>query len=199
MEVYQLYYFKWYGYKWLLIITDKIHISTARDSLRTKKNIRCYCATDKLTTDTRYYCATDKLTTDTRCYCATEKLTTNTRCYCAADKLTINTRYYCATDKLTTNTRYYCATDKLTTNTRCYCATDKLTTHQACKNFNFIHVTILFVVSFATLRKASMIFMSVCLSVRPCAWNISDGTGRIFMKFYIWAFFENTSRKFKSQ
>jgi len=35
------------------------------------------------------------------------------------------------------------------------------------------------------------------MSVRLSAWNSSAPTGRIFMKFYIWVFFENLSRKFK--
>ena len=35
------------------------------------------------------------------------------------------------------------------------------------------------------------------LHVRPSAWNNSAPTGRIFMKFYIWVFFENLSRNFK--
>jgi hypothetical protein len=30
-----------------------------------------------------------------------------------------------------------------------------------------------------------------CLSVRPVAWNNSTPTGRIFMKFNIYVFFEN--------
>ena len=34
---------------------------------------------------------------------------------------------------------------------------------------------------------------SQCLSVRPSAWNSSASTGRILMKLYIWAFFENKS------
>ena len=38
---------------------------------------------------------------------------------------------------------------------------------------------------------------SLCLSLRPSAWNNSAPTERIFMKFYIWGFFENTSRKLK--
>jgi len=33
--------------------------------------------------------------------------------------------------------------------------------------------------------------------VRPSAWNNSAPTGRIFMKFDIWVFFENLSRKLK--
>jgi hypothetical protein len=49
----------------------------------------------------------------------------------------------------------------------------------------------------AKLRKATISFvMSVCLSVRPSAWNNSVPTGRIFMKFDFWVFFENLSRKF---
>jgi len=43
-------------------------------------------------------------------------------------------------------------------------------------------------------RKAAIIFpMSVCLS----AWNRSVHTGRVFMKFGIWVFIKNMSRKFK--
>jgi len=38
---------------------------------------------------------------------------------------------------------------------------------------------------------------SSCLSVRPSAWNNSAPTRRIFMKFNIWVFFENLSRKFQ--
>jgi len=36
----------------------------------------------------------------------------------------------------------------------------------------------------------------VCLSVRPSAWNNSAPTGRIFIKFDIWDFSKNLSRKF---
>jgi len=46
-----------------------------------------------------------------------------------------------------------------------------------------------FLGAFLRLRKAS--------SVRPPEWNSSAPTGRIFNKFYIWAFFENISWKFK--
>jgi hypothetical protein len=35
------------------------------------------------------------------------------------------------------------------------------------------------------------------LSVYPSSWNNSAATGRIFMRFCIWAFFEKLSRKFK--
>jgi len=37
----------------------------------------------------------------------------------------------------------------------------------------------------------------VCLSIHPSAWNNWATTGRIFMKFHIWAFFENLLRQFK--
>jgi len=44
------------------------------------------------------------------------------------------------------------------------------------------------------------LFASSCLSVRkyvrPSAWNNSAPTGRIFIKFDIWVFLENLSRKF---
>ena len=51
---------------------------------------------------------------------------------------------------------------------------------------------------FAKLWKAAISFVmavrpSVCLS----AWNNSAPTWQIFMKFYIWTFFENLSRKLK--
>jgi hypothetical protein len=39
--------------------------------------------------------------------------------------------------------------------------------------------------------------ISFVMSVRPPAWNNSAPTGLIFMKFDIWALFENLSRKFK--
>jgi len=60
-----------------------------------------------------------------------------------------------------------------------------------------------FLDSFAKLRKVAInfamsVFLSIfCPSVRPSARNNSAPTGRIFMKFYIWTFFENLSRKFK--
>ena len=51
-----------------------------------------------------------------------------------------------------------------------------------------------FLDAFAKLRKATIgSVMSVC----PSAWNNSAPTGRIFMKFDIWVFFENQLRKFK--
>ena len=44
------------------------------------------------------------------------------------------------------------------------------------------------------MRKVTIsFFMSAC----PSAWNSSAPTGMIFMKFYIWALFENMSKKFK--
>ena len=48
--------------------------------------------------------------------------------------------------------------------------------------------------AFAKLRKATISFV---MSVRLSAWSISAPTGPTFMKFYIWAFFENVSGKFK--
>jgi hypothetical protein len=38
---------------------------------------------------------------------------------------------------------------------------------------------------------------TVCPFVRPSEWNNSDPTGRIFMKFYVWGFFEYLSRDFQ--
>ena len=45
---------------------------------------------------------------------------------------------------------------------------------------------------FTKLRKATISFV---MSVRPSAWNNSAPTGRIFMKFDIWLFFENSVGK----
>jgi hypothetical protein len=39
--------------------------------------------------------------------------------------------------------------------------------------------------------------MSICSSVPPIAWNISASTGRIFINFDIWVFFEDLSRRCK--
>jgi hypothetical protein len=50
-----------------------------------------------------------------------------------------------------------------------------------------------FLETFAKLRQRPLI--SPC--VRPFAWNNSALDGRIFMKFDIWEFFENTSENFK--
>ena len=51
-----------------------------------------------------------------------------------------------------------------------------------------------FLGAIAKLRRATVIFvMCVCLS----AWNNSSATGRRFMKFDIWGFFENLSRKIR--
>ena len=41
------------------------------------------------------------------------------------------------------------------------------------------------------------IYLSVCLSVCPSAWYNSALSGRIWMYFEIWRFFENLLRKFK--
>ena len=66
------------------------------------------------------------------------------------------------------------------------------------------HVTLLWHCYWACLqncKKATISFaMSVCpsvhLSTRLSAWNNSASTRRIFVKFDIWGFFENLSRKF---
>jgi len=51
---------------------------------------------------------------------------------------------------------------------------------------------------FAELQKAIVNFiMSVCQSIHLPAWNISDPTGWIFMKFIISVFLKNLSKKFK--
>jgi len=65
-------------------------------------------------------------------------------------------------------------------------------------NWVFTHNSGRFIDAFAKLRKATIsFFTSVCLSVRPSVRNNSAPTGRIFMKFYMWVFFENLLRKFK--
>jgi hypothetical protein len=47
-------------------------------------------------------------------------------------------------------------------------------------------------------RKAAIrLFKSICLYLQPSSWNNSSPNGRIFVKFYIWEFFENLSREFK--
>jgi hypothetical protein len=55
-------------------------------------------------------------------------------------------------------------------------------------SFSFLHPLL---GAFVKLRKTTIIFMSV----RPSTWNNSAVTGRIFMKFDIWVFFENSSKK----
>jgi hypothetical protein len=47
-----------------------------------------------------------------------------------------------------------------------------------------------FLVAFAKLQKVTV---SLVTSVRLSAWNNSAPTGRIFMKFDIWVYFENMS------
>ena len=47
------------------------------------------------------------------------------------------------------------------------------------------------------ITKSDYQLFHVCLSLRLSAWKNSAPTGRIFTKFYIWAFFQNLSRKFK--
>jgi hypothetical protein len=48
--------------------------------------------------------------------------------------------------------------------------------------------------AFTKLRKTAAGF---AVSVCPSAWNISAPTGQIFIKFDIWVFFDNLSRKFR--
>jgi hypothetical protein len=52
---------------------------------------------------------------------------------------------------------------------------------------------------FRCVRKISKkwLLVSSCLSVRLSAWSNSAPIGRIFMKFFIWSFFENPLRQFK--
>jgi len=52
-----------------------------------------------------------------------------------------------------------------------------------------------FLSAFGISRRATISFlMSFRLAIRLFAWNNSASTGRIFMKFYIWGFFENLSK-----
>jgi hypothetical protein len=48
-----------------------------------------------------------------------------------------------------------------------------------------------FLGAFTKLRKATIIFVTFD---RPSSWNNSTPTGRIFVKFDTWVFFENLSR-----
>jgi len=50
-----------------------------------------------------------------------------------------------------------------------------------------------FLGALAKLQKVTNSVVYVC----PSALNNSTSTGRIFMKFYIWVFFENLPRKYK--
>jgi hypothetical protein len=47
------------------------------------------------------------------------------------------------------------------------------------------------------LRHILPVRTSVSLCDFPCAWNNSASTGRTFVKFHIWVFFENLSRNFQ--
>ena len=64
------------------------------------------------------------------------------------------------------------------------------TVHTIPHSFTFIGL----LDAFSKLRKATINFMSVCLSVRPSVWNNSTPTGRTSMKLYMWAFFEKNCR-----
>jgi len=41
------------------------------------------------------------------------------------------------------------------------------------------------------------VYPSACPAVRPSVWKISAPTKRTFLKFDVWRFFENLSRKSK--
>jgi hypothetical protein len=58
--------------------------------------------------------------------------------------------------------------------------------------FPYTALTDWFIVAFTKLRKAATRFV---MSVRLSVWNNSALSGQIFMKFDIWMFFENRSRK----
>jgi len=47
------------------------------------------------------------------------------------------------------------------------------------------------------VRKMRKAIVSFVMSVRLSAWNNSVPAGRIFIKFYVWIFFEKLPRKFK--
>jgi hypothetical protein len=46
-------------------------------------------------------------------------------------------------------------------------------------------------------RLLASLYLSVCPSVRLSTWKTLVHTGRIFIKFYIWIFFESSCEKFK--
>jgi hypothetical protein len=72
-------------------------------------------------------------------------------------------------------------------------------THQVSCRFPQILLTLSWFLRFKTRSQncGKRLLASSCLSVCPPAWNNSAPTGRIFVKFDIWEFFENLSRKFK--
>ena len=55
--------------------------------------------------------------------------------------------------------------------------------------------TTLFLGTSAKLRKTTIGFVMSVLSVPPSSWNNSARSGRIFMDFDIWQFFEILSKK----
>jgi hypothetical protein len=61
-----------------------------------------------------------------------------------------------------------------------------------------VNVCLALLDAFAELGKATISFvMFSCMSVRPASWNNLAPTGRIFVKFGSWVFFDNLSRKSK--
>ena len=57
-----------------------------------------------------------------------------------------------------------------------------------------LYCGLLWIDAFAKLRRATISFV---MSVYAFAWKNSTSTGQIFMKFDIYLFFENLSKKFK--
>ena len=47
------------------------------------------------------------------------------------------------------------------------------------------------------IAKSDNYLCHICLAIHPSTWNSSALTGLIVMKFYIWIFLKNLSRKFK--
>jgi len=66
-------------------------------------------------------------------------------------------------------------------------------TGQDSEIYGFVNWHHRFISAFASFQKATISFV---VSVRPFAWNNWAPTRRIFMKFDIWVFLENRSRKF---
>jgi len=59
---------------------------------------------------------------------------------------------------------------------------------------SYIRISVIFR-SVRKIEKNGYKLRHVCLSVRPAAWKSSTVTGRISMKFNVWIFLENLSRK----
>jgi hypothetical protein len=60
------------------------------------------------------------------------------------------------------------------------------------RNTGTVHVICVSFIGVKKLQKATISFiMTVCLSIQPSIWNNSAPTLEIFIKFYIWVFFEH--------